>query len=286
MKRFLTYLAALALLFTGMGLARAATLYGVSGEGTGMPESLFILSQTDASESLALGLGAGNGGETIAFDPVGGLMYHASGVSTSARFESIGLGIPSVLSSVAFSGAFAGQVNAMTFNPVAGSFLLTSNNQHLYSVTPGGLTSDLGIVSTQLKGLAFVGTTLYGAAVRANELRTINPLNGATLSTLAFTLPGFTIAGATGLATNPDTGELWGVLKDNSVSSVRHLVTIDPATGAATEIGALGQKFSGIAFVSVSPVPEPGSALMLAAGLVGLFGFYRKTRTGNQPAPA
>ena len=60
-------------------------LIGVTGDGATTPESLFALNTANASATFLMSLGQGQDGETIAFNPVNGLVYHASGVAHSGR---------------------------------------------------------------------------------------------------------------------------------------------------------------------------------------------------------
>lgn len=84
-----------------------------------------------------------------------------------------------------------------------------------------------------------------------NELRSIDPVTGATLTNTVITLAGFTVNGATGLALHPDTGVLYAVLRVTP-GTVRHLVTIDPGSGVATDLGDLG----GLIFASITFAPD------------------------------
>ncbi|HXC49513.1 MAG TPA: hypothetical protein VN634_01395 [Candidatus Limnocylindrales bacterium] len=70
---------------------------------------------------------------------------------------------------------------------------------------------------------------------------------------MEITLEGHTVCYGNGLATQPTTGNLWAVLtidNCNQSSAPRELVTIDPTTGIATDVGPLGttQKVSSLAF--------------------------------------
>lgn len=107
--------------------------------------------------------------------------------------------------------------------------------------------------------LARAHSTLYSVdAASPTMLRTVNPANGATLSSVAISLPGFTINTANGLASHPTTGELFALLtlaEDPACSSntsvngrQRRVVKVDPTTGVATSIGNTGDCFAGIAF--------------------------------------
>jgi hypothetical protein len=51
-------------------------LYGVTGEEGSPPESLFTIDTTTAAPTFMLGLGAGDDGEAIGFNPTDGFMYH------------------------------------------------------------------------------------------------------------------------------------------------------------------------------------------------------------------
>jgi hypothetical protein len=80
--------------FSAITFASDGTLYAVSGDGAGTPESLFILSTVDGTPTLVRELGAGSDGETLAFNPDDGLLYHASGIGTpnhpnGEQFETI-----------------------------------------------------------------------------------------------------------------------------------------------------------------------------------------------------
>jgi hypothetical protein len=106
--------------------------------------------------------------------------------------------------------------------------------------------------------LARAQSTLYSVTSGDDLLRTVNPANGATLSSVAIALPGFTVDRANGLATHPTTGELFALLgialdatcpgSVGPLSRQRRLVKINPATGVATSIGNTGDCFAALAF--------------------------------------
>jgi hypothetical protein len=101
--------------------------------------------------------------------------------------------------------------------------------------------------------------TLYAASVRsggvargdvpiAGNLYTINLASGTASLVGAIRLPGSKPIGVTGMAVHPSDGTLYGITSEQSPNSPRSLVTIDPATGAATIVGELGSVGSDIAF--------------------------------------
>src|SRR5688572_9493147 len=60
-------------------------------------------------------------------------------------------------------------------------------------------------------------------------LTTVDPITGASISTVEITLPGFTVFGATGLAKHPVTEELYALLRVTDGSAApRRLVRVNP----------------------------------------------------------
>lgn len=80
------------------------------------------------------------------------------------------------------------------------------------------------------------GRFYYAINSGDNTLYSVDPITGATLNTVTMALAGKTITGGTGLAVNPVDGKLYALLGISGVPT-RVLCTVDPATGAVTEIG-------------------------------------------------
>lgn len=93
-------------------------------------------------------------------------------------------------------------------------------------------------------------TTLFSVSRDDNKLRVIDPTDASSRSCVIITLEDTSLDGATGLAVNPQTRELWALLKVSGDSDDRELVTVDPETGVATSIGSTGDRFAGLAFDS------------------------------------
>lgn len=110
----------------------------------------------------------------------------------------------------------------------------------------------VGLVLILLPEMGHAISTLYSVSPRDNLLRVVDPANGETLSSVPMVLPGETVKGATGLATDPLTGDLYGLIKtrqfNTDAGSV--LAVIDAATGLAASIGNTGDAFAGLAFDS------------------------------------
>ena len=88
---------------------------------------------------------------------------------------------------------------------------------------------------------------LYSVTSEEEYLRRVSPDSATTLSMIPITLPGYTVEGATGLATDPS-GQLWAILKVYEESGRELVFFPDPSTGVAVSVGNTGMRFAGIAF--------------------------------------
>jgi hypothetical protein len=79
-------------------------------------------------------------------------------------------------------------------------------------------------------------------------LRTVNPNTAATVDQVTLSVPGASIQGCNGLATHPQTQELYGILRLAGEPSTRVLATINTETGVSSVVGELSTGFAGIAF--------------------------------------
>ncbi len=107
------------------------------------------------------------------------------------------------------------------------------------------------LVGTALLALPAVaadpGLPLYTVSSADNQLRSVDPLTGRTLSAVSLTLGGATLEGASGLARNPVTGEIFALLRVSGQTG-HELVVLDPETGAATRRGNTGDSFAALFF--------------------------------------
>jgi len=261
----------------------ASRLYGVSGDGS-LPEetseTLFILDKTDASSTVVMKLGNGDDGEEIAFNPDDGLLYHASGRDSNRVFETIHPGTLAI-TNIPLSGDAYTSVAGMTYEG-SGVFLVSQPlaSDGISTLTTAGVAASIASTDAAFTGLAYVGSTLYAVAKEDDLLRTIDPLSGDTLDSVAITLSGYTVYGANGLATDPLDDSLWALLKivDRfpGFPEIRALAVIDTVTGVATLIGQTDVVgMAGIAFVSGEAVTVtssvgtgPGSISPLGAQVV------------------
>jgi hypothetical protein len=170
---------------------------------------LFFLSQTDGSSTFVGSLENGNDGEAIAYNPDDGYLYHYSGES----FERIDFLGNTSIDTENFASDSTGEVLAATYAGM-GSFLYSVDSFRLYrhTISTGDVTN-LGGMDAVPKGLAFKDGKLYACDVLTNSIPTINENNGSTVTSKNITTSNETIVGCTGLATHPDTHELWALLR-------------------------------------------------------------------------
>jgi hypothetical protein len=287
MRQIVIALALGSVLFGHGKASQAGVLYGVTGDGGTPTATLHILSQTDASATPVLTLSTNGGGQAIAFNPNDGFMYHWAGYPAgNAVFARIDLNTNSV-TNIPLSGFETNEIYSATYDSESEVFLTSDLSFNVGTVTTGGLRTDLANNSVSwVRGLAFVDGTLYGGRNTDAELYTIDPTTGNTIATTTVTMAGQNLFGFNGLATDPDTGTLWALLRAEGLSrKTRILATLDPFTGVATQIGITAPD-SGFASIAFAPeptvIPEPSSlapwGICMVSVAVGAAG--RRRRNG------
>jgi hypothetical protein len=105
-----------------------------------------------------------------------------------------------------------------------------------------------------------------GGMATSSHLYTINPSNGAVLSTVGTVMVAGNAVPISGLTFDPTDGVLFGTTNQGATTK---LVTIDPANAQATAVGTIGFSFQGLAF-------SPGGVL---------YGYSKAGITGNPSFP-
>jgi len=141
--------------FATLAFTEDGTLYGITGDGGAIPETLYTIDINNGSVTQVTPLGNGNDGETLAFNPVDQLLYHGSGNCLPNQiFESIN---PDNLSinPIPLSGDLEiCEQSAMVYRS-GNVFLSGTIDQEYYSITTGGVVTFLGDMDHTSKGLAF-----------------------------------------------------------------------------------------------------------------------------------
>jgi hypothetical protein len=144
--------------FAGIAFHSNGTLYGVTGDGAAIRESLFTLSTATGAATFLRVLGNGTGGEVIAFNPNDALIYHASGcdICGLSVFESINP-VSLVVTNIPQSGLAHKEITALTHSDGT-TLLMVDLDNFLFAITTNGVVSLRGgsPLNHQAKGLAFV----------------------------------------------------------------------------------------------------------------------------------
>ncbi|GJM14726.1 MAG: hypothetical protein DHS20C13_00530 [Thermodesulfobacteriota bacterium] len=152
--------------FASIAFTNDGTLYGVTGDGGGTPETLFRIDANNGNTTLIAPLGNGDDGEVIAFNPVDGLMYHGSGNGSPYNdpagqiFEALSIqpGMiqisPRTLQGPAVLDETFEEQSSMVRR--SGNVFLTGTiDEIFFSITSDGFVTELGDMDHVSKGLAF-----------------------------------------------------------------------------------------------------------------------------------
>ena len=155
--------------FAAIAFADDGTLYGVTGDGANTPESLFEIDTADGSIEFIMSLGMGDDGESLAFNPDDGKLYHGSGHDSDCADEDNGVCFESIdlvtwetelMPWVAGTDLVDEEVGALTYWPENSLFLWTQDHgtpQQWFHVATDGNWANMGETTVQFKGIAFFG---------------------------------------------------------------------------------------------------------------------------------
>jgi uncharacterized repeat protein (TIGR01451 family) len=245
--------------FSAIDFDHEGTLYAVSGAGAVnvTPEALYTLSTADATPTYVTdGIASGYGAQNIAYNPDNRLMYHASGSgvqNVEEILETIALPTGPIIN-IPLSGFDYERVLALTYQGAA-EFIGSEAGTppiDLFTLDTTGTVTAIGEIDHYSRGFAFAAiqqTRLHSVSLGDGLLRQIDPATGQTITNVALIASGETVLAGTGLATHPQTGEMWALLTLVGQAS-SELVTVAPGTGVVNRVGNTGDVFAGLAFGS------------------------------------
>lgn len=253
----------------------AATLYGSTASGG--PGELYILNPATGGIVQDIGplnnsLGQNFAVTGLAFNPLNGVLYGSTANSSGQSLLTINPASGLVTVVGAFNTGIAGNTMAdIAFDTSGHLFGIGSSaNSALFSINLSSgqatIIGSSGVTGTSGGGLAIsTGGIFYGTPVGTN-FGTYNPTTGAFANIANPAKPAG--GGAYAALDFDDSGILYGLNSGPGAPPPTHLVTINPANGAVTDIGSSVDALDAIAF---QPVPEPGTmALLIGSGVMGV----------------
>jgi PEP-CTERM motif len=219
----------------------------------------------------------------LAFDPLNGALYGITGLESPNFPRSLvtinpATGAATVLGTLTSTFGTTGLTD-ISFQSDGTLFGISPSTLYTINLGTGALTS---IGSTGLNppggGLAFNPSgTLYSAGIATGTVDTLSTSTGAR--TVGPTMTGAPHAGSLGAMmalgfSSSNTLYAANSAREQNGATITtvNLVTINPATGVVTDIGALLGNVDALAF---SPVPEPSSIALLGLGAI-IAGFLQR----------
>ena len=143
--------------FSSLAFRGDGQMFGVTGDGSTVPETLYLINKANASKTLAATLGNGADGEVIAFNPVDGAFYHWSGGSGGVFFERILATAPYTVTTISSNVTGVGEVFGAVWDSTRGAFLVSdiSSNLQVQS-TAGVIGATLGTFPQDVRGLILI----------------------------------------------------------------------------------------------------------------------------------
>ena len=274
MKRFIVVLAALSV-FSLAGRAEAGPLYAATAAGA--DGELYILNKATGAVIQDVGplndaAGANYSVTGLAFHPTTGVLYGATGNANTAAQATLvsinpataqvtvigafnagpvsGGGNPATMADLDFDAAgnlygvgSVGGPDLYSVNVATGQATLIGANGVSTSTSGGGLAISAGGVFYGTPTSSRYGTYDSGTGAYTNITNPTKPAGTGAYSALAF-----------------DGAVLFGLNTGPGSPPPTHIVTIDPTTGAVTDIGASVNSLDAIAV----QIPEPTALLLVA----------------------
>jgi len=127
--------------FSSLAFRGDGQLFGVTGDGATVPETLYFINKLDASKIVARALGNGGDGEVIAYHPPSNSFFHWSGNGTIV-FERIQATPPFAVTNIPITGSTEGEVFGAVWDPLRNQFLVHNIEASMDFWTATGVRSN------------------------------------------------------------------------------------------------------------------------------------------------
>lgn len=140
--------------FASITFSPTGQLFGVTGNGATVPETLYDINPTDASKTLLTPLGNGADGEVICYNPDDNMIYHWSGNGTVV-YEKILPVSPYTITNIPIIGTTSGETFGAAY--IGNNKFLISNISSSFNIitTSGAWGAAFGSTPDDLRGLPF-----------------------------------------------------------------------------------------------------------------------------------
>jgi hypothetical protein len=167
--------------FSSITFSPDGRLFGVTGDGASVPETLYEINPANASKTLKTALGAGGFGEIICFNPDDGNIYHWSGNSTQV-FEKIDTSSFTV-TDISMTGPATSEVTGALYEG-GGVFLIADQDEEYKRVTTTGVRSGVFASSNTHfpRGFAMISTGTVSIDDGSSDACGLASLIGSPLS--------------------------------------------------------------------------------------------------------
>ena len=132
-------------------------LFGVTGDGATVPETLYLIDKATAAATVATALGNGADGELIGFNPRDGMLYHWSGNGTVV-YEKILADPPYTVTNIPIIGTTSGETFGTVWDECTGVFMTANIGSAFNTFAPDGtVTPQFGTTPDDIRGMALIG---------------------------------------------------------------------------------------------------------------------------------
>ena len=148
--------------FSSIAFRGDGQLFGVTGDGATVPETLYLIDKATAAKVVATPLGNGADGEVIAYHPPSNSFFHWSGNATIV-FERIQATPPFTVTNIPITGSTGGEVFGAVWDPLRGQFLVHNIASSMDFWTTSGLRSNAQAPTIEdVRGMVLLGPGAAG----------------------------------------------------------------------------------------------------------------------------
>lgn len=183
--------------FSSLTFTSDQKLFGVTGNGATVPETLFEIDTLTATTRLVKTLGNGADGEIICYQPSDNMIYHWSGNTTLVYEKFDTVSGPYNFIDIPVIGAASGETfGAVNIGP--GEFITSNIGSSFNRFYSNGIVSPaFGSMPDDLRGMAFISCTRAISGTPSFCIGDSTVLSASTANSYQWYLNGASIAGAT-----------------------------------------------------------------------------------------